>query len=70
MSPNDSLTKTRNKLQEYIDNGAKLGWLINRKQRQVEIYRPQRQSEILTNPETVTGEDILPEFLLDLSTIW
>jgi Uma2 family endonuclease len=70
MSPNDSLTKTRNKLQEYMENGAKLGWLINRKQRQVEIYRPQQQPEILTNPETVSGENILPGFVLDLSTIW
>jgi Uma2 family endonuclease len=70
MSPNDSLAKTRNKLQEYIENGAKLGWLINRKQRQVEIYRPQEQPEILTNPETVSGEDVLPGFILDLSTIW
>ncbi len=70
MSPNDSLNKTRKKLEEYIENGAKLGWLINRKQRQIEIYRPQQQPEILTNPDTVSGEDILPEFILDLSTIW
>jgi Uma2 family endonuclease len=70
MSPNDSLAKTRNKLQEYMDNGAKLGWLINRKQKQVEIYRPQEQPEILTNPETVSGVDVLPGFILDLSTIW
>ncbi len=70
MSPNDSLNKTRKKLEEYIENGAKLGWLINRKQRQIEIYRPQQQPEILTNPDIVSGEDILPDFSLDLSTIW
>jgi Uma2 family endonuclease len=70
MSPNDSLNKTRKKLEEYLENGAQLGWLINRKQRQIEIYRPQQQPEILTNPDTVSGEDILPEFTLDLSTIW
>ncbi|MGB3404033.1 MAG: Uma2 family endonuclease [Microcoleaceae cyanobacterium] len=70
MSPNDSLNATRKKLEEYIENGAQLGWLINRKQRQIEIYRPQQQPEILTNPDTVFGEDILPDFTLDLSTIW
>ena len=70
MSPNDSLNKTRQKLKEYIENGAKLGWIINRKQRQIEVYRPQQQPEIMTNPDTVSGEDILPGFTLDLSTIW
>lgn len=70
MSPNDSLNKTRMKMQEYQENGAKLGWLINRKQRQVEIYRPHQDPEILTNHETVSGEDILPRFVLDLTTIW
>ena len=70
MSPSDSLNKTRAKLQEYMKNGAQLGWLINRKQRQVEIYRPHQDPEILTNPETVSGEDILPKFVLDMSTIW
>ncbi len=71
MSPSDSLVKTRAKMQEYLENGAELGWLINRKQRQVEIYRPnQEKPEILTNPEIVSGEDILPGFILDLSTIW
>ncbi|MGB3535932.1 MAG: Uma2 family endonuclease [Microcoleaceae cyanobacterium] len=70
MSPNDTLIKTQNKLQEYMENGAQLGWLINRKQKQIEIYRPQQQPEILTSPDTVSGEDILPGFVLDLSTIW
>ena len=70
MSPSDSLMKTRAKMQEYLENGAQLGWLINRKQRQVEIYRPNQELEILTNPETISGENILPGFVLDLSTIW
>ena len=47
MSPNDSLEKTREKMQEYRENGAKLGWLINRQQKQVEIYRPNQSVEIL-----------------------
>ncbi|MGB3535933.1 MAG: Uma2 family endonuclease [Microcoleaceae cyanobacterium] len=70
MSLSDSLSKTQNKLQEYMENGAQLGWLINRKQKQIEIYRPQQQPEILTHPDTVSGENILPGFILDLSTIW
>ena len=70
MSPSDSLEKTRAKMLEYLENGARLGFLINRKQRQVEIYRPGQEVEILDHPDTVAGEDVLPEFMLDLSTIW
>lgn len=70
MSRSDSLEKTRAKMQEYLENGARLGFLINRKQRQLEISRPQQDVEILDNPDTVSGEDVLPEFVLDLSTIW
>ncbi|MEM1172766.1 MAG: Uma2 family endonuclease [Cyanobacteria bacterium P01_H01_bin.35] len=70
MSPSDTLPKTREKMLEYIENGALLGWLINRKKREVEIYRPQQEVEILVNPETVSGENILPGFVLDLATIW
>ncbi|NEP60223.1 MAG: Uma2 family endonuclease, partial [Symploca sp. SIO2G7] len=70
MSPSDTLAETREKMGEYMANGAKLGWLINRKKRQVEIYRPQQEVEILDNPQTVSGEDILPGFVLDMATIW
>ena len=57
-------------MQEYIDNGTCLGWLINRQNRQVEIYRQGREKEILENPTTLSGEDILPGFVLNLSLIW
>ncbi|NET26846.1 Uma2 family endonuclease [Okeania sp. SIO1I7] len=70
MSPSDNLEKTRAKMREYIENGAKLGWLINRKKRQLEIYRPQQDVEILENPQTVSGENVLPGFILDLTLIW
>ncbi len=70
MSPSDSLEKTRTKMREYRENGARLGWLINRQQQQVEIYRPHREVEILANPQTLSGEDILPGFVLDLAQIW
>ena len=70
MSPSDTLEKTRAKMQEYRENGAKLGWLINRKQKQLEIYRPEQAVEILNQPNQVSGEDILPGFILDLTAIW
>ncbi|NEO92180.1 MAG: Uma2 family endonuclease [Moorea sp. SIO3G5] len=70
MSPSDSLEKTRAKMREYMENGARLGWLINRKQRKTETYRPHQDVEILNNPDTISGEDVLPGFVLDLTTIW
>ncbi|NCS06567.1 MAG: Uma2 family endonuclease, partial [Microcystis aeruginosa G13-07] len=39
MSPSDNIETARKKMQEYLDNGTRLGWLINRKTREVEIYR-------------------------------
>ncbi|MGB3756489.1 MAG: Uma2 family endonuclease [Rivularia sp. (in: cyanobacteria)] len=70
MSPSDTLEKTRAKMKEYMDNGALLGWLINRKQKQIEIYRPNQEAEILNFPQTLSGEDVLPGFILDLTEIW
>ncbi|MDY6899987.1 MAG: Uma2 family endonuclease [Cyanobacteriota bacterium] len=70
MSPSDTLEKTRAKMKEYMDNGATLGWLINRKQQQIEIYRPNQEVEIINFPQTVSGEDVLPGFVLDLTEIW
>jgi Uma2 family endonuclease len=70
MSPSDSLKETQEKMQEYIDNGVKLGWLINSKLRQVEIYRLGQPVEILEHPKELLGEDILPRFTLNLAIIW
>jgi Uma2 family endonuclease len=70
MSPSDRLEKTRQKMQEYQENGARLGWLINRKQQQIEIYRLNQGVEILDHPNEISGEDVLPGFVLDLTTIW
>ncbi|QIZ71676.1 Uma2 family endonuclease [Oxynema aestuarii] len=69
-SPSDNLKTLQDKLQEYIENGVSLGWLIDRKERKVYIYRPDRAVECLENPATVSAEDILPGFVLNLSTIW
>ena len=69
-SPSDNLQPLKDQLQEYIDNGVSLGWLIDRKNRKVYIYRPNSEVECLDNPATLSGESILPEFVLQLSTIW
>ena len=68
-SPSDSLEKVRSKMQEYMENGASLGWLINPKNKQVEIYRLNQNVEILENPATVSGENVLPGFVLSLEQI-
>ncbi|MEG4250293.1 Uma2 family endonuclease [Microcoleus sp. Pol10D4] len=68
-SRTDSLKKLQEKMQEYIENGAKLGWLIDRQNRRVEIYRPGQDVEILENPATLSGEDVLPGFVLNLEEI-
>ena len=65
-SPTDSVKQLQAKMQEYIDNGARLGWLIDPKTRQVEIYRPNQDIEILENPLALSAEDVLPGFVLDM----
>ncbi|AFZ59013.1 protein of unknown function DUF820 [Anabaena cylindrica PCC 7122] len=69
-SETDSLKTLQEKMQEYIENGVKLGWLLDRKQRKVFIYRPDQLVEELDNPKTLNGENILPGFVLDLREIW
>ncbi len=69
LSPSDSLEKLQAKMQEYIDNGARLGWLIDPKRKVVEIYRPNQTVEVVQSPTTLSGEDVLPGFVLDLSPI-
>ena len=68
-SPSDSVKQTQAKMQEYIDNGARLGWLIDTKARRVEIYRINQDVEILEQPATLSGEDVLPGFILDLKLV-
>ncbi len=70
LSPNDNLKKTQQKMQEYLENGCRLGWLINRKRQEVEIYRPGQEVEVLKAPQSISGENILPGFVLNLQRIW
>ena len=69
-SKTDSLKKLQAKMQEYRSNGAQLGWLIDPKNKRVEIYRPGQEVEILEEPSTLSGEDVLPGFTLTLKRIW
>jgi Uma2 family endonuclease len=69
-SQSDTLSGLQDKMQEYIDNGTLLGLLIDRKNRNVYIYRPNQEPEILENPETVSGEPVLPGFVLRMAKIW
>lgn len=68
-SPSDSLKALQTKMQEYMDNGVRLGWLIDRKNQRVEIYRQGQEVEIVSSPATLSGEDVLPGFVLDLKDI-
>jgi len=66
-SATDDLETLRSKMQEYINAGVKLAWLINPQQQQVEIYRLGKNVEIKHLPTELSGEDILPGFNLSLS---
>ena len=69
-SPSDDLPIIQTKMAEYIDNGARLGWLIDPQNRQVHIYRPDRPITILNAPTTISADPELPGFTLNLQTIW
>jgi Uma2 family endonuclease len=60
----------KSKMREYRDNGARLGWLIDLEARKVEIYRPNQEVEVLESPATLSGETVLPGFVLNLEPIW
>ena len=70
LSLSDNLITLQAKMQEYFDNSARLGWLINRQTHQVEIYRPDLLVKVLDNPKSVSGEDVLLGFTLQMSNIW
>ncbi len=69
-SASDSLKTLQDKMIEYRENGVRLGWLLNPKERAVEIYRLGKAAEFLNSPTFLSGEDVLPGFVLDLKGIW
>lgn len=70
LSPTDELNKTQQKMQEYLSCKVKLGWLINPDVREVEIYRLGKEPEMLNNPSSLSGEEILSGLTVDLTDIF
>jgi len=69
-SPTDDRTDLQKKMQEYLENGLQLGWLIDPETAQVEIYRPGQAVTVLERPSSLSGEAVLPGLVLDLFAIW
>jgi Uma2 family endonuclease len=69
-SETDRLITLLSKMEEYIANGATMGWLIDPLTRRVHIYRPEQEPFILENPETVSGDPLLPSFRLEMGELW
>jgi Uma2 family endonuclease len=69
-SPSDTVSSLQTKMEEYIQNGARLGWLIDPDRRRIHVYRPNREVEVLKNPSSVSGDPELPGFTLELAEIW
>ena len=69
-STSDSLPKVRAKMDEYMENGSLLGWLIDPIERKVYIYHPKHGVEVLDDPAEISGEDVMPGFILKLTEIW
>ena len=70
-SPSDNLKPLQEKMEEYMrEPGVQLGWLIDRKHHKVYIYRPGLPEECLENPATVSGETVLPGFVLNMNKVW
>ncbi len=69
-SDSDRMKALREKMLEWIANGVSLGWLINPKDRTVEIYRPGAPPEILQEPTEVHGEEPVAGFVLTMARVW
>lgn len=69
-SKTDSLKILRAKMQEYQANGVRLGLLINPQNQQVEIYRPGQEVSVLDSPTSIDCNEVMPGFILDMSSIW
>ncbi len=69
-SPSDGLPVAQDKMQEYLDNGARLGWLIDPEARRVHVYRTGRDPEIVEDPTSISGGPELPGLVLELAEVW
>lgn len=72
-SGSDRLAHVQQKMRDYIDNGARLGWLIDpgeRKVHVVHVYRPNEPVEVLVQPDRIAGDPVLPGLVVDLRRVW
>ena len=70
-SSSDHLPPIEEKMHDYIENGARLGWLRDPEERKVHVYRPDDEKpKVLENPDRLSGDPVWPGFVLDLKTIW
>lgn len=69
-SPTDDLSDLRAKMEEYVANGARLGWLIDPFEKKVYVYRPGEEVGVLDRPDRVSGDPLLPGLSLDLAPVW
>lgn len=66
----DTVEELQAKMEEYVANGAQLGWLLDPQERRVHVYRPRVEPEVLDNPPSVAGDPVLPGFVINLQEIW
>ena len=69
-SPSDPLSTVEAKLREYVENGTRLGWFIDPETKRAHVYRPNEPPQVLENPDRLSGDPVLPGFVLDLKPIW
>jgi Uma2 family endonuclease len=69
-SPSNRRSELRNKMVEYMETGASLGWLIDPFKRQLFVYRPNEEVVVLDNPQTISADPLLPGFTLNLTELW
>ncbi len=67
LSENDTLSELQEKMEKYLKNGVRLGWLIDPKQRQTHVYRPERELEVVPFERPLSGEDVLPGFEMNVA---
>jgi Uma2 family endonuclease len=70
MSRSDSWVKTQAKMVEYMESGCRLGWLLDPKGKRAAVYRSGKPIEFLNAPDSLSGEDVLPGFVLDVRFLW
>lgn len=69
-SPSDPVPTIEAKMREYLENGARLGWLLDSQERKAYVYVPGEPVRVLNNPDTLSGEPALAGSVLDLKPIW